>query len=283
MRTLEFAIDSVFRKAARQMYIFGRLMMMKIGAQLYTVRSLCQNEKDLGRTLARVAAMGYETVQLSAIGPIEPKRVKALCDDNGLRIVLTHNPEGDFLNNIDALIARHQLYGCKYVGLGYLPDRYHSPDWLKYFADDFGPAAEKLKAAGMKLMYHHHAFEFGRMPDGRTLMAHLLAMLPADLMGVTADTYWLQFGGMDVCAWLQAHADRLHCVHLKDYAPAGFEVRMAAVGQGNLDFSRILSVLRSNGVTEYALVEQDDCYGASPFDCLKQSFDHLQKSGAEAQ
>ena len=37
-------------------------IMMKIGAQLYTLRTYCQNETDLGRTLARVAAMGYEAV-----------------------------------------------------------------------------------------------------------------------------------------------------------------------------------------------------------------------------
>ncbi|MBQ8137257.1 MAG: sugar phosphate isomerase/epimerase [Clostridia bacterium] len=249
---------------------------MQIGAQLYTVRTYCQNEKDLGRTLGRIAAMGYQTVQLSALGPIAPQRIKALCDDNGLGIVLTHNPEGDFLNGIDAMIERHQLYGCKYAGLGMLPERYHSPEWLSHFAEDFGPAAEKLKAAGIKLMYHNHAFEFAHLPDGRTMMDHLLEMLPADLMGVTADTYWLQFGGVDVCAWLQSHADRLHCVHLKDYVPMKFEARMAAIGQGNLDFARILQILKTSGVTEHALVEQDDCYGASPFDCLKQSFDALQ-------
>lgn len=254
---------------------------MQIGAQLYTVRAFCQNEKDLGRTLERVAALGYDTVQLSALGPIDPRRVKALCEANGLRIALTHNPEGDFLNNVDALIERHQIYGCRYVGLGMLPDRYRGPDWLPHFAEDFGPAAEKLQAAGMKLMYHNHAFEFGRMPDGRTLMEHLLAALPADLMGVTADTYWLQFGGVDVCAWLQAHADRLHCVHLKDYVPRGFEARMAAVGRGNLDFARILNILKTNGVTEYALVEQDDCYGESPFDCLDQSLRHIRRLTAE--
>ena len=248
---------------------------MKIGAQLYTVRAYCQNEKDLGRTLEKIAGMGYACVQLSAIGPIAPKRVKALCDQNGLDIVLTHNPEADFIQHIDALIERHQLYGCRYVGLGYLPDRYHNPDFLPYFAEDFGPAAEKLRAAGMKLMYHNHAFEFERMPDGRTMMEHLLAMLPADLMGVTADTYWLQYAGVEVRGWLKTHADRLHCVHLKDFAIRGFDIRMAAVGQGNLNFPAILQDLRGNGVTEYALVEQDECYGESPFDCLRQSGDYL--------
>ena len=81
---------------------------MEIGAQLYTVRAYCQNEKDLGRTLERIAAMGYRSVQLSAIGPVEPRHVRALCDSNGLQIVLTHNPESDFLANTDALIERHR-------------------------------------------------------------------------------------------------------------------------------------------------------------------------------
>ena len=248
------------------------LRIMNIGAQSYTVRAYCQNERDLGRSLEKIAGIGYRYIQLSAIGPVDPKRVKALCDRNGLQIVLTHNPEGDFLNNPEALIERQQLYGCRYAGLGYLPDRYHSPEWLKYFADDFLPAAEKLHGAGMKLMYHHHAFEFSRMPDGRTMMAHLLDMMPPELMGVTADTFWLQAGGIDVYAWLEEHAERLNCIHLKDYAMHGTEVRMASVGAGNLDFPKMLGLLPH---TEYALVEQDECYGESPFSCLRQSFEWL--------
>ena len=249
--------------------------MMEIGAQSYTVREYCRNETDFGHTLERIAAIGYRNIQLSAIGPIAPERVKALCDGNGLRIVLTHNPESDFLDNPEELIRRHRLYGCRYAGLGYLPDRYHSPERLSRFACDFGPAAEKLRDADLKMMYHNHAFEFARMPDGRSMMDHLLSAMPAELMGVTADTYWLQYGGMDIYTWLREHAARLHCVHLKDYTVRGFEIRMAPVGRGSLDFGRILETLEKNGVTEYALVEQDDCYGESPFDCLRESYAYL--------
>ena len=253
--------------------------MLEIGAQTYTVRKECRNEKDLGETLEKIAGMGYRNIQLSAIGPIEPKKVKALCDRNNLRIVLTHNPESDFLSDPDTLIERNKLYGCDYVGLGYLPVRYQNPEGLPRFADDFLPVAERLRQAGLKLMYHNHAFEFAHMPDGRTMMDHLLSMIPAELMGVTADTYWLHYGGMNVCEWMQENAGRLHCVHLKDYAVTGFEIRMAPVGAGNLDFRRIMEILRNNGTTEYALVEQDECYGESPFDCLKQSFDYLASLG----
>ncbi len=248
---------------------------MKIGAQMYTLKAYGQNERDLGRALEKVAKIGYRTVQLSALGPIDPKKIRALCDDNGLEIVLTHNPEADFLYHTEELIEKHRIYGCRYIGLGYLPDRYHQPDFLPYFGEDYAEPARKIREAGMKMMYHNHAFEFARMPDGRSMMDHLLEMLPADLMGITADTYWLQYGGMDVCDWLEKHGDRLSCVHFKDMAIRGFDIRMAAVGRGNLNFPAILDVLKKNGTTEHVLVEQDDCYGESPFDCLKQSYDYL--------
>ena len=251
---------------------------MKIGAQLYTLRTYTQSVRDFGRAMARVAAMGYDCVQLSAQGPIPPKRVRAIGDDNALQIVLTHSPEGRILNDTDALIDEHGLYGCRYVGLGFLPERYHSPDWLPHFAEDFEGPARKLKAAGMKLMLHHHALEFAHMPEGGTWMDCLLSLLPADLMGVTADTYWLQYGGVDAAAWLKRHADRVRCAHLKDWLPRGFEARMAPVGRGNMDFAGLLEIL-GQGKCEYALVEQDDCYGESPFDCLRESREYLKKLG----
>ena len=254
---------------------------MQIGAQLYTLRMYTQNEADFARTIARISDMGVTVAQLSAQGPIAPKKIRRICDDYGVRIVLTHSPEARILHDIDALIEEHALLGCRYVGLGCMPERYRSEEWLDCFAEDFRPSAEKLRSAGMKLMYHNHALEFERMSDGRTLMDRLLELLPADLMGVTADTYWLQYGGVPVGPWLAAHADRLHCVHLKDLAPHGFEARMAPVGAGNLDFPGIMRTLNENGVTEYALIEQDDCYGASPFACLKRSLAYLRALARE--
>ena len=54
-----------------------------------------------------------------------------------------------------------------------------------------------------------------------------------------------------------------------------------SVGEGNLDFQAILKTLRTNNTTEYALVEQDECYGASPFDCLRRSYEYLQRVMAQ--
>ena len=53
---------------------------------------------------------------------------------------------------------------------------------------------------------------------------------------------------------------------------------MAVVGEGNLNFERIFEEAKKAG-TKYMLVEQDNCYGENPFDCLKRSYENLKTFG----
>lgn len=252
---------------------------MKLGAQTYTVRLYTQSERDFARTIRRIRKIGYDTVQLSAIGPIDPKRQRAICDDNGVSIVLTHTPQDRVISDIDAVIRDHEILGCPYVGLGSMPDRYRAQAWIDHFAEDFTPSAQALKKAGMKLMYHNHNFEWERLPTGETMLDRILAQMPSDLMGVTLDTYWVQAAGADIYQTIEKLQGRLDCIHLKDMAVKGYTQQMAAVGRGNMDFVKILRQLKAQGKTKYALVEQDDCYGQDPFLCLQQSYDYITKEG----
>jgi sugar phosphate isomerase/epimerase len=229
--------------------------------------------------MQRISAIGYTTVQLSAVGPIEPKILKSICDENGLAIVLTHTNPERILNDVDAVIREHELLGCEYIGIGSMPDRYRNEDWLERFAADFTTPAKKIRDAGKLLMYHNHNFEWERLSDGRTMMDVLLDDMPADIMGITLDTYWVQAAGADVCAFIEKVSDRIPCVHLKDMAVKGFEQRMAAVGDGSIDFPKILALLKQLNKTKHLLVEQDNCYGDSPFTCLKRSFDYVKGLG----
>ena len=45
---------------------------MMIGAQLYTLREYTKTPADIAKTFARVKKMGYNGVQCSALGPIDP-------------------------------------------------------------------------------------------------------------------------------------------------------------------------------------------------------------------
>lgn len=256
---------------------------MKTGAQLYTIRAYTQNEKDFARSMKRIAGIGYKTVQISAVGrEIRPERIREICDGEGLEIVLTHCDVNRILYDTDALIAEHDVMGCRYIGLGAMPEKYRAPEWIGYFAEDFREPAKKIAAAGKLLMYHNHNFEFRRMKaegdeTAKRMMEYLMEWFPPQELGFTLDTYWVQAGGADVCQWIRLLADRIPCVHLKDMAMGAEGAVMAPVMEGNLDFAGILKALEGTSC-QYLLVEQDICQG-SPFQCLKQSYDNLAAAG----
>ena len=97
-------------------------------------------------------------------------------------------------------------------------------------------------------------------------------------LGFTFDTYWAQMGGVDVCDFMDKLKGRIQCMHLKDLEIVGSEQRMAPVGQGSLNFAKIINKAEDCGA-EFLLVEQDNCYGRDPFDCLKQSYEYLKNLG----
>ena len=96
-------------------------------------------------------------------------------------------------------------------------------------------------------------------------------------MGFTLDTFWVQAGGGDPAWWLRNLSGQVDCIHLKDFA---YGRRFAAVGEGNMNFEAIFAAAEDAG-TKYMLVEQDDCYGEDPFDCLARSYKYLRSEGFE--
>lgn len=251
---------------------------MQIGAQLYTVRLFTQTEKDLDRTLQKIAAMGYSSVQLSGqAAGISAQSMHAMCERYGLTVGLTHTNPVRILEDTDAVIAEHKLLGCRYIGIGIMPEKYRDPAWMPYFVEDYKEAAKKIAAAGCRLMYHTHNIEFENRGGRRPIDLLCEGFMPEEL-GFTLDTYWLQAAGCDVLGWLDRLQDRIPCVHFKDMNCRGFTTVMAPVGEGNLDFASIVKKLDSLGKTEFAFVEQDTCE-ENPFVCLEKSLRNLKKFG----
>lgn len=250
---------------------------MKVGAQLYTLRMYTQNEKDFAFSMKEVAKIGYTQVQISPLGPIPAEVIKEICDENGLEIVLTHANPDRLMNETEAVIREHEVLNCKYIGLGAMPDRYRSSEWISHFVKDFKAPAKKLAAAGKLLMYHNHHFEFEKQ-NGKRIMETLMADFTAEEMGFTLDTYWVQAAGGDVVQWLETLGDRIPCVHLKDMDVVNGTTVMAPVGEGNMNFDAILRTLKKIDKTEHLLVEQDTCL-ESPFVCLEKSYQYLAAKG----
>jgi len=246
---------------------------MKIGAQLYTVREHTQTAADFAATIKKIAKIGYQYVQVSGIGPIPAQEVADICKSHGISIAITHTNPARIKDETEVVIAEHRIMGADYIGLGAIPHGYEfSAEGIRRFIADYTPVAEKIRAAGMYLMYHNHDFEFEKF-DGKRMLDYMIEAFPQ--LGFTLDTYWVQAGGADPASWIKSLAGRVDVLHLKDMAWAGGKQIMAEIMEGNLNWESIFAACSEAGV-KYAMVEQDDCYGQDPFECLAKSYRNLQ-------
>jgi len=155
------------------------------------------------------------------------------------------------------------MFGCKYIGLGAMTPLSLFFDLPKCHEaiDALETAAARLAQKGGKLFYHNHALEFIKHGN-TTVLDYLIEKAPH--VHFTLDVYWAQVGGADVCSLIDRLAGRVECIHLKDYqitVPDPENIRyepvFAPVGDGNMDFPKLIKHARAAG-TEYFFVEQDN-------------------------
>ena len=251
---------------------------MKIAAQMYTVRKFCETQEDIFKSLKKIKEIGYSAVQLSALGPIDTKILKAYIEDFELEVCATHNSFQRFEENLGDIIYEHKLLGCKYAGLGGMPGelRKKGIEGYQQFVERAVVVANKLWEEGIHFIYHNHSFEFERFGDLNGWQ-YIIKNLP-DSAQSEIDTCWVQVGGGDPAEYIRSMSGRTDIVHFKDYfMDLNDERCLAEVGYGNLNWASIFEACESAGV-KYAAVEQDTCSG-DPFESLRLSYEFLKKHG----
>ena len=205
--------------------------------------------------------MGYSYIQYSG-GAFDADRIARVSAQSGLPVVLTHVPMDRIVNDTQALMEEHAKFGCKNIGLGAMPpDAIADESRCKQMIEQLNKAGEVMQQNGFSFFYHHHHFEFFKH-GGQTVFDYIIENAP--YINYTLDTYWLQYGGVDVGSTIDRLKGRICCVHLKDYMitntpenPGAFTPIFAPVGDGNIDFASLLPRMRAAGA-QYFLVEQDN-------------------------
>ncbi len=255
---------------------------MNAGINLFTLRKFIQSENDFLASAERLKEMGYSYLQYSG-APFDAGMIKRVCTASEMPVVLTHVPMDRILNDTERLMEEHSEFGCRNIGLGMMPiDTISDEKLCKETIERLERSAQTMRKNGFRLFYHHHHFEFTRFADGQTVFDYILSTT-SDIH-ITADTYWLQYGGVSVYDTLKRLAGRAECVHFKDYRivrdPENknrYLPQFAPVGDGNMDFAALAELCRTPG-TEYVFVEQDDaCNYPDPFEQAERSIRYLKK------
>jgi sugar phosphate isomerase/epimerase len=248
-----------------------------IAAQLYTLREFLKTPEEIVQTMKKVRKIGYEAVQLSGLGTIDPGQLKEIVDSEGLTVCATHISFQRLCDELEQVMQEHKLWNCKYVGIGGMPAEYRdSSEGFARFASEASVIGRKLADNGFKFIYHNHAFEFTKF-DGVTGMDILLEKSDPEAFGFEIDTYWVQHGGGDPAEWIRKVKGRMDVVHFKDREVVKNEPVMAEVGEGNLNWKAIIQACRDTDVKWYC-VEQDVCR-RDPFDSLAISLRNLKSMG----
>jgi sugar phosphate isomerase/epimerase len=265
-----------------------------IGLQLYTVRDAM--EKDLEGTLAKVAGIGYQNVELAGFsmedGKIlyfhrSPKDLRVALDHNGLSAVSTHvNYKSLTPENFAKVIEISQLLGHSYIVNPWIDEEVRQqPGGWERTADTFNHVGEMSQKSGMQFAYHNHWFEFVAV-DGKLPYDILLAETDPKLVKMEMDLCWIEVAGGDPVKYFNRYPGRFPLVHVKDMktiAPVPVSGgqnlgdsldQMTSVGSGVIDWKHIFAHAETAGI-KYYIVEHDK--PQEPFESIRISYAYLEK------
>ena len=257
------------------------------GLALYTVRDAMG--EDAKATLQAVADAGYKNVEAANYEDgkfynMEPEEFRAFLNGLGLSPISTHQGSVT-LDNADAMMADVKAAGFEYFVIPVPP-----MGLFKFNAEEMtmgmtGGAAnlaeilttlgEKAKKAGLQLLYHNHDFEFVKDEDGIVTIDYLLENTDPEIVNFQMDLYWVTKAGADPLAYFEKYPGRFKMWHVKDMDVEG---KFAPVGNGTIDFARILAQKEKSGM-KYYMVEQDRTFTMEPLDAIKVSHKGIKKIG----
>ncbi|HET9053349.1 MAG TPA: sugar phosphate isomerase/epimerase [Cyclobacteriaceae bacterium] len=244
-----------------------------IGIQLYTLREIF--EKDVMGTLKLVAdtgfkeveAYGYDNGKIFGIAYADfAAEVKRL----GMRVVSGHygtgqsTPEkaGTPVNEWERTVNDAKAAGQQYTTIAWLDQsEWNTSDALKRTCEILNKAGEITKKYDIRMAYHNHAFEFGKV-EGEVVYDVMLKELDPSLVTMELDIYWIVFAGHDPLTYFRNHPGRFELWHVKDMDKTDRN-KNSDVGSGTIDFKPLFAAAGQSGMKHFFLEQE---YFAGPPD-----------------
>ncbi|MEO6330867.1 MAG: sugar phosphate isomerase/epimerase [Ginsengibacter sp.] len=256
--------------------LHGKNSLGDFGLQLYTLRDVIgSNPKGVLKLVADMGYKqieGYEDSKQGIYWGMTNTEFKKYLDSIGLTMISTHcNIDKDFERKASEAAA----IGMKYLLSPYV-GRQKSLDDYKKIADKFNNRGEICKKEGIKFGYHNHEYSF-KEQEGQFPQDIFMQNTNKDLVDFEMDIYWVVTAGQEPIAWLTKYPDRFTLCHIKDRkkdTPLSVRDASVNVGEGSIDFKKILKAAKDNSV-KYFIVEQENYENTTPVLAAKADADYL--------
>lgn len=247
----------------------------RFGIQLWTVKEeMAKNPKEV---LSQLASYGYKQIesfegQQGMFWGMSNTEFKDYVDSIGMSIISSH---ANVKENLDQKAEQAAAIGMQYLISPYEGAQESLDDW-KRMAERFNRDGETCRKHGLRFAYHNHGYTFVDI-EGETPQKVLLENTDPDLVDFEMDIYWVVTAGADPEEYLRQYPNRFRLGHLKDRKEdAAPDEREAStiLGTGAIDYERILSIAKENGM-EYYIYEQERFDKAPPLAASERSADYL--------
>ena len=238
-----------------------------VALQLNSVRDFAMH--DMLGTLKSIKEIGYDSVELASTYGVEAARLKEMLDTVGLKAISAHLPFSSFQENVKTTIAGCQAMGIKHLCIPSLPGE-QLPGGREYDStkETLKQAADLCAEAGVRLLYHNHAYEFEVLESG----IYILDMLIFDVPGINVqlDTGWAAATGQETASLIEKYADRCVLLHLRDTFMTDNVFEGQPLGKGTLNIPEIIEASIEKNVKGF-VVEFKSVPTATSIEAAKES------------
>lgn len=252
-----------------------------ISLQLYSVRDY--TARDFPAAMQQVAEIGYTHVELAGFGNLKSAaEARKALDAAGLKVSGAHIPLERW-PELEAILDEADTLDNQNLIVPWLAEKSRTTDGYRHVARVLNESSIAAKSRGKRVAYHNHDFELRPPTDAPAGSARpcgldlLWSNTDPGSVFAELDLFWLKVGGVDPLAYLRRLGQRVLLLHLKDQSRTD-PGKFAEVGTGTLDFPALMRAAAEQNV-QYAVVEQDDCYGQDSMAVVRTCFDNLQKMG----
>ena len=241
-----------------------------IAVQVYSVRQSA--EKDLAGVLASIAKMGYDGVEFAGYYGRDPKDIRKMLDDNGLKCSGTHTGIGQLRgDNFEKTVEIHKALGTKYIIVpGGIDGDLHDVEKNKRIAEEFSKLAEKLKPLGLSVGYHAHGGD-AKLIDGVPAWERFFESASPDVI-MQMDIGNYMAGGGEPYKMIEKFKGRSKTVHLKEAGKNN-----PIIGSGDVDWKKVFELCETIGGTEWYVVEDEA--GPSGLERIEKCISALREMG----